>query len=251
MHRHLEAGDTAIDALFENPLSTENPTLPGEVQRMDWHMFRKRARQVLLDYRMTTFVSVLLFVTSLVMFCTSHRADEGGWELFAEVILLLALAAAILEFVVYVIGHGFFPRSKIQKSSASNSRIQSILSVWSPVRFRQRKVTIAGKLLQQKPFLNNAMMCMEAVLVVVSIVGYAVPGGNSKNGFGRLRYLHGLRCLRLMSPLTSVIPSVTFLVNTFQSSMSCQHRPSWRSSSFSSASFPWTSLWARCRTAAC
>ncbi|CUG84026.1 voltage-gated ion channel superfamily, putative, partial [Bodo saltans] len=120
-----------------------------------------------------------------------------------------------LEMILYIIGHGFLASEKFGRT-APQLRVLAVLGVWSPPRFR-RKGDIAVQHYQvQLPLLSNSFMRLELCLVILSIVGYFLDF----DGFGRVRFVHILRCARLIYGLSNIWPLMVRVIATFQSALS-------------------------------
>lgn len=206
-------GDGAVDALFDDLLHVATPFLPVQTLLLSFHIMQKRARQFIDDARFFVVEQVVWLVMALMMLLVP-RSSDSGWQYVGEVVFALALTMSACEVLVYVVGHGFVGSSKYGRSS-EQLRILSVLRVWSPPRYRRRGDVEAQQYQVQTPILSDPFLRAETVVIVLSIISY----GFDKDGFGRLRYLHGLRCARLLYGLSSAWHTLHRVIATLKSSL--------------------------------
>lgn len=203
-----------VDGFFDDILMVSHPVLPVQTLVISFHIMQKRARQLLDDLRFFALQQFLWLLMSLVMILTPKGSTSRFGSYFSDVVFAACLIFSTAEMVIYIIGHGFFKGSKFGRS-AQQLRVMSVLGVWSPPRFRRKGVVSSERFQIQTPLLSHPFLRVELVLVAISIIGYMIGGGSS---WGKLRYLHGLRCSRLVYGLALLFPNLSVLIGTIQTS---------------------------------
>ena len=213
---HLLDIEEALNDLFDEAISHSLPMLPVEVQSLSLHIVRKRCRHVL-DDRKFFFLSMMVFaVLSAAMFSNGAGQQGTTWGVVAEVIIILGLTFSLGEIVLYSVGHGVWSGAHHQHT-IKKERVKSVLSVWSPPRFRRKKGVVDSSFQIQTPLLQHPAMRMDAMLVVLSLLGYMIPP--NEFGFERMRYLHGLRCGRLLYGFAVFVPGLRIHLTAFETTL--------------------------------
>lgn len=206
--------DEAIDIYFDALLDITAPLLPVQTLFISFHIMQKRARQFIDDARYFAVQQLVWIVTALLALLIP-KSTSSGLLYLSEIFFALVLVMSSLEVILYVVGHGFFAGEKFGRT-AKQLRILAVLGVWSPPRFRRKGDLAAQHYQVQTPLLSNPFMRIELLLLVISLIGYMLDS----DGFGRVRYVHLLRCARLIYGLANFWPMLIRVIATFQASFS-------------------------------
>jgi hypothetical protein len=220
----LDAAHIAeIDQLFIDPLHVGDVKLPGVVQAVDFHMLRHRVQRAFESRRFTALQYLAFFICTVVMLM-SPVGQKDTWNSAAEGVILICLVLAVAELCVYVLAYGFLPTRTSSKSSIEVQRVMAIFAVWSPPRLRQstavqqlRKNSAQSNADDRRPLLSSPGRIVEVLLLGLSIAGYCIPTDASP--FSQLRYLHGLRCIKLMAAFGHFDPTIAHLLAALKHSV--------------------------------
>jgi hypothetical protein len=193
------AMEDELESIFTPVTNVREPILPAQTQLLSWHIIQKRARQLLDDNRFFWIQQALWVTLCCIMFLIPNSEGPSGWGYVADTFMMIGLIFSCAELSLYTIGHGFFPSGMRSHRSSKWQRIQAVLSVWSPPRFRRRRDD--QTFLVKVPLWSNSLLRIELTLVVISVIGYLLP---FSIGFHRAKYLHGLRSMRLLFGLATI-----------------------------------------------